>query len=302
VTADWTLEVEQLRFRYAGAEVDTLQGVTLSVHEGQSLGILGPNGAGKSTLIGALVGTLDGTTSGTVTLNGSRSYPLAHFGFASQDVALYPTLTVRENIQHVARLTVGKERTRQLTDQVVDEFDLGTIVDRPVHQLSGGQMRIAHLATSVVHRPAVLMLDEPTNGLDFEVRQRLLSLVQGWREEGRLVIVTSHYPEDIEEMCTDLVLIKEGRSIELGRIGEFTGSHEQSLHVQLVVDGNREQVQLEPTSASLADMAKEIERLVDMTPSASVSSVSFNSSLRSVLRADPSFRSYVADVAPEQET
>lgn len=208
------LVVEDLAFTYQGAAGPTLTGVDFEVDPGRSAGLLGPNGAGKSSLLGSLVGALAGERTGRVAAGGSTS-PMA-VALASQDIALHPSLTVLENLRHFAGITLAQRHTGPAIDDAMHEFALGAIARRPVHDLSGGQQRIAHLGCSFVHQPPVRLLDEPTTGLDFETRAHLIELVEAWRNAGVAVLVTSHYPEDIEQLCTDLLLLADGTVRSLG--------------------------------------------------------------------------------------
>lgn len=293
------LEVSNLSFTYRGETNATLTSVSLRVMSGRSVGILGANGAGKSTLLGAITGTRDGHRTGAIFLDGCAQYDRRAVGFAPQDIALYQLLTVRENLEHVARLTVPRRSIKGAVEQTLDEFALQDLSSRPVHELSGGQQRLAHLAVSFVHRPPVRFLDEPTTGLDFHTRQRLVELVQSWRGEGVAVVVTAHYPEDIEELCSDIVLLRDGTVHALGNLRAFLMAREPTLHLLLE----------EPASG---EASEHVLGLPDLTPVSlaaalghiphghgTITSIQLaGTSLRGVLMADPTLADVMVDGDP----
>ncbi len=258
-----SLVVDRLSFSYPGAAAPVVREASLAVGPGQALGILGPNGAGKSTLLGALVDCLEGRRSGQVHVVGDPSGPQvpsgALVGFASQDVALYPTLTVAENIEHVARLTLGWRAARRAVARALDEYLLAPLAARRAQALSGGQQRLAHLAASFVHRPPVRLLDEPTTSLDFQTRLTVIDLIRAWRAEGVTTLVTSHYPEDIEDLCTDLLLLREGRTHLLGPVAAFLAGRGRALRLVVEVDGAQRQRLLDVDAGDLAGVIGALE-------------------------------------------
>jgi ABC-type nitrate/sulfonate/bicarbonate transport system ATPase subunit len=187
------LQVAHLGFTYHGSRQPALSDVSLSVRAGQVLGVLGPNGSGKTTLMAAILGARRGTRQGVVRYHVGESELPTPFGYCTQEIALYPQLSVRENLAHAAGIQARPAVARQLVDAAIDEFRLASVADHRVHRLSGGWQRLAHVATSFVHRPMVRLLDEPSTALDFETREHLVALVSRWAAEGVATIVTSHY-------------------------------------------------------------------------------------------------------------
>jgi ABC-2 type transport system ATP-binding protein len=229
VSAPAALTVSDLSFRYPGRDRHVLAGLSFEAPAGSALGVLGANGSGKSTLLAALAGARAGLRTGTVTLSGAARSDLTQpdpraIGFATQDVALYRELTVRENLRHAARVTMRRDRVAAAVDRAIAEYGLAPVVDVAAHRLSGGWARVAHLAATFVHDPPVRLLDEPTAALDFEARVRLVALIRSWRDSGVICVVTSHYPEDIEEMCEAVVVIAGGAVVYRGTVADLAAT------------------------------------------------------------------------------
>ncbi|MGF7233572.1 MAG: ATP-binding cassette domain-containing protein, partial [Frankia sp.] len=206
--------------------------MSFTVHHGQVLGILGANGSGKSTLLNALLDVRAGERRGEVVVDGPGGGSRLEIGFAAQQIALYHLLTVRENLRHVARTLLPRRAVAAAVDDAISEHGLGEVAQTPVHQLSGGWQRLAHIATSFVHRPRIRLLDEPTAALDFEARGRLVALVNDWRRDGVLMLVTSHYPEDIDEICTHALVIQDGVVARYGTLDDLLAHHRRELMIE----------------------------------------------------------------------
>ncbi len=287
------LTVSDLRFSYpardtGGDPVVVLSGANLQLRAGLAIGLLGPNGSGKSTMLGAITNSISGDQTGTIGIGDEAVGPI---GFATQNPALYHHLSVRENLEHAARLATGRWRVGNLVETAVDEYQLAPILPVTARHLSGGQTRIAHLACSFIHQPTIRLLDEPTTALDFETRQLLVELVHGWRRDGKAILVTAHYPEDIEELCSELVVLVDGRTRALGSIQDHLASLGTTASVT-TASAQRDLAVSPPTLNALAHAARsaglasdEPVRELRMSPP----------TLREVLRRDPTLRSAVAD-------
>ncbi|NVJ04424.1 ABC transporter ATP-binding protein [Myxococcus sp. AM001] len=225
------LSAQGLSFAFAGG-APVLRDATLRLRGGTCVGLLGANGAGKTTLLGVLTRTVRGTTGGALRLDVGALPARRAIGFATQAIALYPVLTVEENVGHLAHLLLGRKEAKAAVDRTLEEFALGPIARTRVHHLSGGQRRLVHLAASFVHAPPIRLLDEPTVALDFEARQLVVRRVRAWREEGAAVLVTAHYPEDIEELSTELVLLRDGTTRDLGALGAVLSSQARTLSLR----------------------------------------------------------------------
>jgi ABC-2 type transport system ATP-binding protein len=214
-------------FRRTVTEVIAVDGITLDVPAGQSVAFIGPNGAGKSTTIKILTGILH-PSSGEVKVLGltpwSERRKLAQhvgavFGQRSQ---LWYHLPPNDTFELIARIySLERGFYRQTRDALVDRFALGPLMDTPVRKLSLGQRMRAEVAASLLHRPRVLFLDEPTIGLDAIARQELRDLVREWNaREGITVFLTSHDAGDIEHVADRVVVINHGRVVVDGPVAE----------------------------------------------------------------------------------
>ncbi len=190
-------------------DVLALDDISLDVPPGQLLGLLGPNGAGKSTMINLLLG-LRRPDSGTVTLFGGDPRDPASragLGCTPQETALPPTLKVREVVDFVGRHFADPVPTAQL----LDELGLTEAARRQTGGLSGGQRRRLSVALALVGRPRLLVLDEPTTGLDVDARHLLWQKVRDFHAAGGTVVVTSHYLEEVEALAERVVVVASGR-------------------------------------------------------------------------------------------
>lgn len=210
------VETRQLRKSYGLREV--LHGIGLQVAAGRLTGFLGPNGAGKSTAIRILMGLLR-ATSGEALLFGQPASSLGHrlraeVGYLPGEVRFYPGLSGRRTLEFLAaarRRDCGLEVRRLAT-----AFDLD--LARPVRKCSTGMKQKLGLIQALMHRPALLLLDEPTNGLDPLVRQVLFAELRQVVAEGRSVLFSSHTLSEVEELCDDVVILRDGAVIEQERI------------------------------------------------------------------------------------
>jgi len=203
------IEIRELRVRRGGKLV--LDGLTLDVDQGSVTGLLGPSGSGKSTLIRSIVG-VQIVESGGVRVLGQPAGTAelrARVGYVTQAPSVYGDLTVRENLDYFARiLGVGAERI----DQTIDEVDLGGQTNQIVGSLSGGQRSRVSLATALLNRPELLVLDEPTVGLDPVLRRDLWALFHRLAEAGSTLLVSSHVMDEANR-CDALLLLRNGELI-----------------------------------------------------------------------------------------
>lgn len=194
-----------------------LDSVSLDIAPGEILALLGPNGAGKSTLVTIVAGLL-GPDAGRVEVCGldvvtQRRPALARLGLAPQDLAIYPRLTVRENIEFFAVLAglTGATKAARCAE-AAESLDLGNLLGRRAAHLSGGEKRRLHTALAVVHRPPLLLLDEPTAGVDTQTRLRLLEFVRALAAEGTAICYTTHYLTEVETLGASVAVIQGGQS------------------------------------------------------------------------------------------
>ena len=231
------VEIRDLRKEFALArwqglrrrlsQVTAVDGITLDVPAGQSVAFIGPNGAGKSTTIKILTGILH-PSSGHVKVLGltpwvERRKLAQHIGAVfGQRSQLWYHLPPADTFELIARIySLERDAYRQTRDALVDRFALGPFMDTPVRKLSLGQRMRAEVAASLLHRPKVLFLDEPTIGLDAVARQELRDLVREWNSrEGATIFLTSHDAGDVEHVAARVVVINHGRVIVDGPVAE----------------------------------------------------------------------------------
>lgn len=208
------LEVIGVRKRYGNTVA--LNGASLQVYEGELFGLLGPNGAGKTTLISILCG-LTNADEGEVRLFGQplsrNSRELRRLvGIGTQDLAVYPDLTARENLQFFGKLygvRGGELETR--VEQLLAAVGLTERGNDRAGTFSGGMKRRLNLAAAVVHRPKLLFLDEPTTGVDPQSRNHIFEQVKALNAAGMAVVYTSHYMEEVQELCRRIAILDGGQ-------------------------------------------------------------------------------------------
>jgi ABC-2 type transport system ATP-binding protein len=213
------IAVDGLVKRY-GTHV-ALGGVSFAVGPGEVVGLLGPNGAGKSTMLGVLA-TLLAFDAGTVAVGG-HALPDAGaaargvLGLVPQQIAVYPTLSARENLRYFARILGlrGGDTTRRIAE-VLDVVGLAPRADEPVLRLSGGMRRRLNLACGIVHRPRVVLLDEPVVGVDPQSRERVFEAIETLARGGAAVLYSTHQMDEAERLCARVVLLDRGRVVASG--------------------------------------------------------------------------------------
>ena len=279
------IEIRAVHKRYGGFEA--LSGVSLQVAQGEFFGLLGPNGAGKTSLI-ALIAGLNHPTSGSVSVMGHdvvSDYRQARraLGVVPQELVYDPFFTVRETL----RLTsgyYGLRRNDDWIDEILANLDLTGKADANMRALSGGMKRRVLVAQALVHRPPVIVLDEPTAGVDVELRQTLWQFVKRLNREGHTIVLTTHYLEEAQELCGRIAMLKRGKVVALddtatllGRFGGGTVSMRLSgaplpaaLHGALVAEPGPDRrcslrlgdwQQLEPVLAKLREAGCHIDEM-----------------------------------------
>jgi ABC-2 type transport system ATP-binding protein len=203
-----------------------LDGVTLSLRDGEVLGLLGPNGAGKSTLVRTIMGRVR-PDSGTVRIFG-RLAPAgdnesrADVGMVPQEIALYPNLSPYENLSIFGRyLGLRGAALEEAIAHAIDWSALGDRAAEPVRTFSGGMKRRLNMAAGVLHRPKVLLLDEPTVGVDPQSRERIYDMIEGLAAAGTSLVYTTHYMEEAERLCQRIAIIDHGKVIAEGTKDEL---------------------------------------------------------------------------------
>jgi ABC-2 type transport system ATP-binding protein len=209
------LETRGLTKRYDDGTL-AVEGFDLTIPAGAFFGLLGPNGAGKTTLISAVCNLIR-VTEGEVLVFGEPAATLrarSWVGLAEQDINLDRFLSVRETlVYHGGYFGMRRAEAEQRADEMIDIFDLRAKERTRAPKLSGGQRRRLLLARALMHRPRLVILDEPTAGVDFELRQELWRYIRRLHQEGTTILLTTHYLEEAEELCEEIALIRDGRLI-----------------------------------------------------------------------------------------
>ncbi len=219
------IEITGLRKTYAGGK-EALKGVDLTIPAGSISGLLGPNGAGKSTLINILAGLVT-KTSGQVRIWGfdqdvNPRQSRAAIGVMPQELNMDPFFTPRGALEVQAGL-YGVPKSRRQTDSILEMIGLSDKAEAYARTLSGGMRRRLLLGKALVHGPRVLVLDEPTAGVDIELRQMLWANVRKLNEQGMTIILTTHYLEEAEAMCDEIAIINHGEVVVRDRTQALLG-------------------------------------------------------------------------------
>lgn len=210
------ISVNSVSKRYG--DLQALNNVSFDIRQGEFFGLLGPNGAGKSTLINAIAGLLK-TSSGSISILGSdvsSDYRQArrNLGVVPQEIVIDPFFNVRETLRFQSGY-YGIRDNEVWIDELLDQLNLTDKADTNMRKLSGGMKRRVLIAQALVHKPAVLVLDEPTAGVDVELRQSMWRFVRRLHSEGTTVVLTTHYLEEAEELCDRIAIIDRGEVIAL---------------------------------------------------------------------------------------
>ena len=200
-------------------QLKAVNGINLSIEQGEFFGLLGPNGAGKSTLINMLAGLVR-PTAGSISAMGFdviKDYQNARhsLGIVPQELVFDPFFNLREMLRFQAGY-FGKGKSNDIwVDEVIERLDLTSKVSTNMRMLSGGMKRRALIAQALVHRPPVIVLDEPTAGVDVELRQRLWAFVKELNKEGHTIVLTTHYLEEAEALCNRVAMLRNGKVVAL---------------------------------------------------------------------------------------
>ncbi len=232
--------VEKVSKKYG--DITALDSVCLNVEEREIFGLLGPNGAGKTTLMEIIVG-LRRADSGKVILLGmdiaKKSKEIGRIvGFNPQETMLYDNLTVLENLEFIASLySSSKEKFEERLRILSEMLELNDLLRRRTGKLSGGQKRRASLAASLLHDPPIIVLDEPTVGLDPDARREFWRFIEKMKKDGKTILLSTHYMEEADELCDRVAIMDSGKIVTIGSPDELKrlhgGSSKIIIHVKM---------------------------------------------------------------------
>lgn len=213
------IKIENLVKRYG--DLVALDHLNLEIKKGEIFGLLGPNGCGKTTAISCLLALLR-YDKGTITIQGQQMYPENYvlkgkIGIVPQEVAVFQELSVVENIDYFCGLYVGDKNLRkQYVEEAIAFVELENYRKMRPKQLSGGLLRRLNIACGIAHKPEIIILDEPTVAVDPQSRNKILEGICQLNQEGATIIYTSHYMEEVEQICTRIAILDHGRCIAKG--------------------------------------------------------------------------------------
>jgi ABC-2 type transport system ATP-binding protein len=231
------IEVSDVTKRYGSLQA--LAGVSLCVEPGEFFGLLGPNGAGKTTLISILAGLVrpDGGSARIMGHDVGGDYRAARraLGVVPQELVFDPFFTVRETLT-IQSGYFGLRDNRAWIDEVLENLDLTAKADTNMRALSGGMKRRVLVAQALVHKPPVIVLDEPTAGVDVELRQALWRFIRRLNRDGHTIVLTTHYLEEAEALCGRVAMLKQGRIVTLDKTENLLRLH-SGCYVELRLGG-----------------------------------------------------------------
>ena len=218
------IKIENLVKRYQN--LVALDHFNLSIEEGEIFGLLGPNGSGKTTTINCILSLLS-FDKGTIEVFGREMQPDSYdlkqqIGVVMQDVAVFQELTVYENVDYFCGLYIhDKKRRKQYVEEAIEFVGLEEYRNFYPKKLSGGLLRRLNIACGIAHKPKLIFLDEPTVAVDPQSRNKILEGIQELNRQGATVIYTSHYMEEVEQICTRIAIMDRGKTLAIGTTEEL---------------------------------------------------------------------------------
>lgn len=224
------IDIENLHKTYANG-FEALKGISLQIREGAFFGLLGPNGAGKSTLINSMVGLVR-PTSGQIRIAGfdiakNPSEALMNIGVVAQEILCDPFLSVYEMLAFQSGY-YGLKNNDAWIEEIVDSLGLSEKMQTPCRLLSGGMKRRVMVAQALVHKPPVIVLDEPTAGVDVQLRNQLWQFIEKLHKKGHTIVLTTHYLEEAQNLCSEIAIINHGEIVTSGATDQLLNSVEQN--------------------------------------------------------------------------
>ena len=254
------VEIKDLNKTYGG-KYKALNNLSLRVKKGEIFGLLGPNGSGKSTTINCLLSLLN-YDSGSIKIFGKEMTPESYdikskIGVVFQDVAVFAELTVYENINYFCGLYIfDKAQRKQYVEDAIKLVGLGEFKKFYPKQLSGGLLRRLNIACGVAHKPELIILDEPTVAVDPQSRNNILDGIKKLNENGATIIYTTHYMEEVEQICKKIVIIDSGHVIASGTKEELKN---------LISTGEKITITIENLTQELVDKVSKLSNVISAT-------------------------------------
>lgn len=230
--SELAVNIENLGFHYPGNDGVIFSGLNLQVRKGDRFGLFGPNGAGKTTLLSLMTGLLS-ADSGTITLLGNDVRKKNNdvnklIGFVPQDFSFYQELSPVENLEFFGAWSgLSKQQIKRRTDELLQILGLENVRNKQVDKFSGGMKRRVNLAIGVIHNPAILILDEPTVGVDVQTRHAIINYLMELNKNGTTLIYTSHQLSEAEGLCQEVALIDVGKIIAEDSLTNLLKEHRQ---------------------------------------------------------------------------
>ncbi len=242
------ISIRNLQFAYSDNEV-IFNDFNLEIETGSLFGLIGPNGAGKSTLISLITG-LNTVQSGSIKIDGkelssARDELLANLSSVPQEYAFYPKLTVQQNLNFFCRLYKNIQQPELNITKAIELTGLADYQHRAAGKLSGGLKRRLNLAIGLLNKPVLLILDEPTVGIDPQSRYFILAAIKQLNKEGTTILYTSHYMEEIEGLCDTIAVIDHGKIVLSGELDKLLSSSSDTndFYIQTQVSINKSDIE-----------------------------------------------------------
>jgi ABC-2 type transport system ATP-binding protein len=273
-----------------------LKDVSFSLHEGEIFGLIGPSGAGKTTLLRTLIGFYT-PDAGKVFYQGKEVTGLSDLtwevGFATQDECFYEDLTCEENMRYFGTLyKIPRKELEQTISQLLTLVELSEARKVTGKRLSGGMRRRLDVAIAMLHRPKVLILDEPTAGLDPVLRKHMLTLIERIRKSNIAVIITSHLLEELEQICDNVAILFNGKIVTTGSPDAIKQKHFPYVDVQLITyPGNYQEILRMAMATGAPILSASIEQ-----HQMKVATAQTETTVYALLRVLPSLREHLIDI------
>jgi len=244
-----SIQIENVSKRYKSAQEDSLSRINLQINESDVYGLLGPNGAGKTTLISILCGIIP-PSQGKICyhIGGSEistQERRSKLGFVPQEYAFYQELTPKQNLDYFgAMYNLSKAELAVRISELLEELGLTKVANKEVSTFSGGMKRRVNLAIGLIHKPAILFLDEPTVGVDVQSKNAIIKYLEEINSTGTTIVYTSHHMSEAEEFCNRIALIDHGKVVAEGGMSELLIKNEapslQDLFIKLTGEEYRD--------------------------------------------------------------